>query len=204
VRILGEHRGDSGSRGKADRSYYEADSLDEDSIKGFGGYSEKKKSAIGHRTGSNSNSLKTTQNANGRSSPSSSSHIHSYHSTGDLEEKNYELQNEVERLKTKVNQIVESAEISLSEAIESQNIIKNEYNNKIIKKDIEVEHILTENIVLKDIINKLQYELKYEKEQVKKSLRFMDRVKSMAHRNQNSNLSSILDKNIFKQNVKQY
>ena len=112
-----------------------------------------------------------------------------------------ELQGEVARLREKINTVVESAEGSLQEAIEAQEALRGNFQSRISKKDIEAEHIRTENAVLKDMINKLQADLAYEREQVSKGLRFMDRVKSASG---GERFKSLLDKNIFKNHVKGY
>jgi hypothetical protein len=108
------------------------------------------------------------------------------------------LQDEIERLRSKVNSVVESAESSLQEAIEAQEALRTSFNVKLDKKEQEVEHIRVENIVLKGQVASLRAELAVEREQVAKGLRFVDRIKS------NPRVKSALDKNIFKQHVTQY
>jgi hypothetical protein len=169
----------------AEKSYME-DSLDEDSsspLRGFSGYgSNTGKSHNGH-SGSDIRN-KTVRRNYGE----------------DKDQVIMDLREEVERLKAKVNRIVESAETSLTEAIDSQDTLRADYDRKISEKNKEVEYATTENLVLKELVNKLQVELAYEREQVSKSLRFMDRVKNTG----NQRIHNVLDKNIFKQHVSQF
>jgi hypothetical protein len=123
-----------------------------------------------------------------------------YASIDDKDRLIVELQDEVARLRGKINAVVESAEGSLQEAIEAQETLREDYTKRIGQKDQDVEHVRDENVVLKDMINKLQLELAYEREQVNKGLRFMDRVKSAG----NQRFNSLLDKSIFKSNVHRY
>ena len=111
-----------------------------------------------------------------------------------------DLREEVERLKTKVNTVVESAETSLQEAIESQEALRADCDLKLANMSKQAELASTENIVLKELVEKLQLELEYEREQVSKSMRFMDRIKSSG----NHHIHSVLDKNIFKAHVSHY
>ena len=77
-----------------------------------------------------------------------------------------QLQQEIDRLRGKVNKVVESAETSLQEAIDAQEALRVSLNAKLDKKDQDVEHIRIENVVLKAQIEDLRAELALEKEQV--------------------------------------
>jgi hypothetical protein len=197
-------RGLSSAGSEKNKSFYEdsLDGNDDDEI--FAAFSGKKNL---------SQSGRTSPSPSGRSSPSAGTSprgagrgvYRASYSTAALDdgEKDRliaELQGEVARLREKINTVVESAEGSLQEAIEAQDALRDNFQSRISKKDLETERIRIENAVLKDMINKLQLDLAHEREQVSKGLRFMDRVKSAG----NERFKSLLDKNIFKNHVKGY
>ena len=71
-------------------------------------------------------------------------------------------------------------------------------------KELAAAHATAESEVLKGLVNQLQRDLAYEREQVHKSLRFMDRVKSSSSQSGGARIRAHLDKNIFKAHVNQY
>ena len=86
-------------------------------VRGFGGYSSARKGRSGRAplsSGSHNHSHNNNNNNNNHSS-----HIYN---DADKDEIILDLREEVDRLKAKVNKIVESAEGSLQEAIESQQV----------------------------------------------------------------------------------
>jgi septal ring factor EnvC (AmiA/AmiB activator) len=90
------------------------------------------------------------------------------------------LREEIERLKGKVNTIVQSAETSLEEAIESQEAMRNELHSKVAREQQKYQHIIAENAALKEVILSLNEELISERQHVEKAVRFMDRIKHNA------------------------
>jgi hypothetical protein len=130
---------------------------------GFGGYHRH----LDHNTGntgvrnlSRTPAIRSNSPHGGRArSPTSFMHANS---DGDEEDKNNtiaQLQQEVDRLRGKVNKVVESAETSLQEAIDAQEALRISYNAKLDKKELDVEHIRVENVVLKAQIEDLRAEL---------------------------------------------
>ena len=88
------------------------------------------------------------------------------------------MNEEIERLKKKVNTIVESAEKSLEEAIVAQEGLRTDYHGRLAKKTEQVDQLSAENAGLKGLVAKLQAELEFERGQVARGLRFVDRMKS--------------------------
>jgi len=84
------------------------------------------------------------------------------------------LMDEIERLKIKVNTIVNSAETSLKEALTVQEI----FQEKLIKADHKYTLVQDENTVLKRYVEDLKKELNTERNQVMKSLKFVERAKA--------------------------
>jgi len=126
---------------------------------------------------------------------------------GDEEDKSAtiaQLQDEVDRLRAKVNKVVESAEASLQDAIDAQEALKVSFNAKLDKKDIEVEHIRVDNVVLKAQIVDLRAELKLEREQVAKGLRFVDRIKHAGNKRDTEKAKHMGEHSVFRQHVSQF
>jgi len=180
------------------------DSLDAgyQDLPGFGGYhrnldqnksSSKMPSAI-----------RSASSPRGRaSSPTSFLHL----SDGDADDKNNtiaQLQEEIERLRGKINKVVESAEASLQDAIEAQEALRASFNSKLDKKDIDVEHVRVENVVLKAQVADLRAELAQEREQVAKGLRFADRIKHAGSRRNTDKAKNMEERNVFRQHVSQF
>ena len=81
--------------------------------------------------------------------------------------------------------------------------LKADYEARAAAKETEAAHATAESAVLKELVNRLQRELAYEREQVHKSMRFMDRIKGSTS-SSGGRVQSHLDKNIFKAHVNQY
>ena len=88
------------------------------------------------------------------------------------------LKGEIERLKAKVNTIVQSAETSLEEAIESQESMRKQMQSRVSQEQKKYQHLVAENAALKEVIMSLNEELIKERAHVEKAMRFMERMRS--------------------------
>lgn len=88
------------------------------------------------------------------------------------------LKDEIERLKGKVNTIVQSAETSLEEAIESQESMRKQMQNKVAQEQKKYQHLVAENAALKEVIMSLNEEIINERTHVEKAMRFMERMRT--------------------------
>ena len=148
------------------------DSLDAgyEDMAGFGGYHrhlDHNKNTGGRNNLSPTPANRSNSSRSGRAySPTSFTRANNDPDEEDKDNTIAQLQQEIDRLRGKVNKIVESAETSLQEAIDAQEALRVSFNAKLDKKELDVEHIRVENVVLKAQIEDLRAELALEKEQV--------------------------------------